>query len=156
MFQCENHCCYVPQAAFHDTLLLKKCPKTGFLPPSLEQDLGDKACALLHMAQSALPHSPSDGSRCPDLHLEPLSLAAQSPGECSNLLGVKRCSGVERTRGPGVKTHLRREEGTLGPLAGPRKVLDPHQSHIHHLRCRTGTEQSRHRHHLGQKERVSM
>lgn len=125
-----------------------------FLPPSLERGLEDKACALLHMVQSALRCLPSCGSRCPGLRLELLTLAVQSPGEWSNLLGVKRCSAVGTTRDPGVKPHHQRLEGMLGPLPESKKAQD-HQSHIHHLRCRTGKGQTHHHHHLW-KDRKSL
>lgn len=126
-----------------------------FLPPSLEWGLGDKACALLHMVQSVPRRSPSCGSRCLGPRLEQLTLAVQSPGEWSNLLGVKRCSGVGMARGHGVKPHRQRAEGTLGPLPGPKKVQDHLQSHTHRLRCRTGKGQTHRHHHLWKKQRVS-
>lgn len=125
-----------------------------FLPPSLEWGPAEKACALLHMVQSAPRRLPSCGSRCPGLRLELLTLAVQSPGERSNLLGVERCSGVGMTKCPGVKNHHQKAEGTLGPLPGPKKAQDPHRSHTHRLRCRTGKGQTHRHHHL--RKRVFM
>ncbi len=108
------------------------------------------------MVQSAPRRLPSCGSRCPGLRLELLTHAVQSPGEWSNLHGVKRCSGVGMTGRPGVTPHHQRAEGTLGPLPGPKKVQDHHQNHIRRLRCRTGKRQTHHHHHLWEKQRVSM
>lgn len=126
-----------------------------FLPPSLEWGLGDKACALLHTVQSAPRCLPSCGSRCPGLRLALLILAGQSPGEWSTLLGVKRCSGVGTTWGAGVRPRHQRAEGTLGPLPGPRKAQDHHQSRIHRLRCQTGKGRTHRHHHLWKTQRVS-
>lgn len=126
-----------------------------FLPPSLEWGLGDKACARLHTARSALRRSPSSGSRCPGLRLELLTLAVQSPGERSNhLLGVKRSPGVGMTTGPGAKPRHRRVEGTLGPLPVPTMPRD-RQRRIRRLRCPTGKGQTHRRRHLGEKQRES-
>lgn len=119
-----------------------------FLPPSLEQDLGDKACALLHMVQIAPRRSPSCGSRCPALQMGRLTLAIQSQRECSDLLGGKRCFGVGMTDGPVERTHRQRVKVIPGLLAGPKKVQDPHQSRIRRLRCRMDKEVSYHLRHL--------
>ncbi len=118
------------------------------LPPSLECGLGDKACALLHTVQIAPRCLSSGGSRCPGLRLELQTLAAQSPEGWSALLGVKRSSGVGMTRCSGVTPHHQRAEVMLGPLPGPKKAQDHHQSHIHRLRCRMGRGQTHRHHHL--------
>lgn len=127
-----------------------------FLPPSLEWGLGDKACARLHTARSALRRSPSSGSRCPGLRPELLTLAVQSPGERStHLLGVKRSPGAGMTTGPGAKPHHRRAEGTPGPLPVLTIPRDHRQSRIRRLRCLTGKGQTHRRRHLGEKQRES-
>ena len=125
-----------------------------FLPPSLEWGLGDKACVLLRMVQNAPRRLPSCGSRCPGLRPEPPTPSAQSPGEWSNLLGIKSL-GVGMTRGPEAKTHHQRAEGTLGPPPGPRKVWDRHRSHTHHPGGRTSRGQTHHRRHLGKTQKES-
>lgn len=127
-----------------------------FLPPSLEWGLGDKACALQRTVQSAHQHLPSCGSRCPGHHPQLPTLAAQSPGEWSCLLGIKRCSSVGRTRAPGVKPHHQRAEGTLGPLPGLKTRWDHRQSHTRRLRCQTGKGQTHHHHHLWRKQKESL
>lgn len=124
-----------------------------FLPPILEWGLGDEACALLRMVQSAPRRWPSCGSRCPGLRLQPPSPGAQSPGEWWNLLGTQRCPGVGTTKGPSAaKPHRQRAEGTLGRPPGLKKASGHHQSHTHLLRCQTSKGQTHRPHHLREKQ----
>lgn len=119
-----------------------------FLPPSPEWGLGEKACALLHMAQNAPRRLSSCGSRCPGHCRELLTLAVQSPEERSDPPGGERCSGVGTTKCPAVKNHRRKAEGTPGPLPGPMKAQDPHRTHTRRLGCQNDKGQTLHHRHL--------
>lgn len=127
-----------------ETQKLWKIPSAVFLPQNLEWDFDGRSSVPLYTAQRTPRCWFSGGSRSPGASLEPLTLAAQSPKEWSDLLEAGG-SGVGRTTIPWKKNH----RPTSGHLPCSKKGQHPHRSYRRHRGSQPGKAAAPLPHYLG-------